>query len=68
MGGEIDVSAEIPQATLLWALGSMCALHRTPFSADLVVREFPPPCSGTTMIDAARALSLRIRQVALKPP
>jgi subfamily B ATP-binding cassette protein HlyB/CyaB len=60
-----EVSKEIPQGELLWALGSICALHRLPFAADLVTRDFPPPCTGATLVAAARALSLRIKCIAL---
>jgi ATP-binding cassette, subfamily B, bacterial HlyB/CyaB len=52
---------------LLWALGSLCALHRLPFAAELVAREFPPPCTDATLISAARALKLRVRAVKLAP-
>jgi len=58
---------EVPQPELVWALGSICALHRVPFEADLVARDFPPPCTRATLIAAARALGLRIEQVKLKP-
>ena len=52
---------------LLWALGSLCALHRLPFAAELVAREFPPPCTDATLISAARAIGLRVRAVKLVP-
>jgi ATP-binding cassette, subfamily B, bacterial HlyB/CyaB len=52
---------------LLWALGSLCALHRLPFAAELVAREFPPPCTDATLIGAARAIGLRVRAVKLVP-
>jgi ATP-binding cassette, subfamily B, bacterial HlyB/CyaB len=52
---------------LLWALGSLCALHRLPFAAELVAREFPPPCTDATLISAARALKLRVRAIKLAP-
>ena len=52
---------------MLWALGSICALHRRPFAAELVEREFPPPHTHATLIAAGRALGLRIRQIPLKP-
>ena len=51
---------------LLWALGSVCALHRVPFSAELVLREFPPPHDASSLIRAARAAGLRIRQTTLE--
>lgn len=58
---------EVSQGDLLWALGSVCALHRVPFSGALVEREFPSPCTHSTLIAAGRALGFRIRQVRLKP-
>ena len=58
---------ELPQAQLLWAIGSICALHRLPFSSDLVSRAFPPPCSTAGLVAAARAQGLRIKQIALQP-
>ncbi|MCX9158053.1 peptidase domain-containing ABC transporter [Niveibacterium sp. 24ML] len=51
----------------LWALGSLCALHRRPFSAELVEREFPPPLDATSIVQAGRTLNLKVRQVSLKP-
>lgn len=57
---------QVPQQQLLWALGSICSLHRQPFSAELVAREFPPPCTHATVISAGRAIGLKIRQIMLK--
>ena len=64
------------QREFIWSLGSLCALHRLPFSAGLLVREFPgvvadPALNGTTyshadLIRAARALGLRIEQRQLR--
>ena len=59
VGGSFDISRE----EFLWALGSLCALHHLPFSAELVARDFPPPVSAPTLISASRALSLRIKRV-----
>ncbi|MHB8354142.1 MAG: ABC transporter transmembrane domain-containing protein, partial [Burkholderiales bacterium] len=42
------------------ATGSVCALHRLPFDAGLLLRQFPPPYTTVTLIEAARALGLRI--------
>ena len=47
-------------------MGSVCALHRMPFAAELVRREFPPPCTQATLIAAGRALQLRIKQIKFK--
>ena len=56
---------DVLQSELLWALGSICALHRLPFAGELVEREFPPPCTHATLIAAGRALALRIRHIRL---
>jgi subfamily B ATP-binding cassette protein HlyB/CyaB len=47
---------------LVWAMGSFCALNRKPFDADLLVRQFPPPCSADSLVHAARALGFRIKR------
>ena len=57
----------LSQADLLWALGSLCALHRMPFAGELLEREYPPPCTHATLIIAGRALELRIKHVRLRP-
>lgn len=61
------MSVGIPEGDFVWAMGSLCALHRVPFSAEMLAREFPPPTTHATLISAGRALSLRIKQVPLKP-
>ncbi len=54
---------EIPLHDVVWSLGSICALHRRGFDADLVAREFPaPPLTTDTLIAAARALQFRVRR------
>lgn len=47
---------------LVWSMGSFCALNRLPFDAELLVRQFPPPYTGDTVIRAARALGFRIKR------
>jgi subfamily B ATP-binding cassette protein HlyB/CyaB len=56
----------VPREELVWALGSVCALHRLPFAADLLAREFPPPCTRATIVSAGRALGLRIKSARIK--
>ncbi|MFP5409005.1 MAG: hypothetical protein ACLGGY_06970, partial [Gammaproteobacteria bacterium] len=43
-------------ADFVWALGSLCALNKIPFEAELLLKQFPPPCTTDTLIHAARAL------------
>ena len=47
---------------LVWIMGSFCALHQKPFDAGLFLRQFAPPYSTDTLIQAARALDFRIRR------
>jgi len=64
-GPAFELSAVLPQAELLWALASLCALHRMPFSADLTSQAFPAPCTAATLLSAARASGLRMRAIRL---
>ncbi|MEW6134005.1 MAG: peptidase domain-containing ABC transporter [Pseudomonadota bacterium] len=48
-------------AHLIWALGSLCALNRVPFDAELLLKQFPPPHTTDTLTHAARALGFRIK-------
>ncbi|WP_458233093.1 peptidase domain-containing ABC transporter [Roseateles sp. P5_E8] len=60
-----EIAKAIPQDQLLWALGSVCSLHRVPFAAELVARSFPAPCSATTLVAASRAIGLKVKHVRL---
>ncbi|MEP6791750.1 MAG: peptidase domain-containing ABC transporter, partial [Ramlibacter sp.] len=51
------------QADLLWALGSLSALHRRGFSAELLAREFPGECNAATLVRAARKLGFHIKAI-----
>lgn len=51
------------QEDVIWALGSLAALHRRPFSARLLTHEFPGPASTETLVRASRKLGLRIRGI-----
>ncbi|ACM21665.1 ABC transporter, membrane and ATP-binding protein [Geotalea daltonii FRC-32] len=44
---------------LLWLLGSLCQLHRIPFDPLLVERQFPPPCSFTSIHNALHAFGFK---------
>ena len=41
---------------LVWAMGALCALNQKPFSADLLLRQLPPPYGSRSLQQAARAL------------
>lgn len=56
-----EPSAEFSAADVAWALGSCCAVHGKPFDANLVLRQFAPPYSPTTLITAGRGLGFRVQ-------
>ena len=75
-------SAKAPQRStfdasqLIWALGSICALHQRHFSPEMLAQEFPPEASGdgdsknfyteSTLLHAAQRLGFRVKAIALK--
>ena len=52
---------QLDPAQLVWAVGSLCALNRIPFDAELLLKQFPPPHTTDTLIHAVRALGFRIK-------
>ena len=55
----------ISPRTLVWALGSICALHGKPFDAQLLLSQFAPPYGAATLVTAARALGFDAQLTAL---
>ena len=53
---------QAPDAVLaegfIWALTSLCRLHRVPFDPELVLKQFPPPYDLATLLRAAQACGL----------
>lgn len=58
------LSNRIRRDEFVWALGSFCALNRIPFAPELVLKEFPPPYTTDSVVQAVRALSFKIREMA----
>lgn len=58
------VHGAVPGDQFAWALGALCALHRIPFDADLILRQSPPPYTIEKLIEALRALGFRAGQAA----
>ena len=46
----------ISNADLVWALASIAGLHKKPFDAQLLLRQFAPPYSVASLLAAAQAL------------
>ena len=53
--------SDLNPAHLVWAMGSLCALNRVPFDAELLLKQFPPPCTTDHLVHAARALGFRVK-------
>jgi len=47
--------------TFVWGLGSLCALHRVPFSEQLLMQQTPPPFTTDAFVIAARALRFKAK-------
>jgi ATP-binding cassette, subfamily B, bacterial HlyB/CyaB len=60
---------ELSAPNVLWALGSVCALHHQSFSAHLLASEFPAspdhPYTESTLIQAAQRLGFRIKSATI---
>ena len=56
-------ASALDPAHLIWAMGSLCAIDRIPFDAQLLIKQFPPPCTTDTLVHAARSLGFRIKSV-----
>src|SRR3954469_19711777 len=62
MRGEIRLPPplRLSDADFVWALGSLCQLHRVPFDPALLLQQFPPPCDRSAILGAAKALDFKI--------
>jgi subfamily B ATP-binding cassette protein HlyB/CyaB len=50
---------------LIWGLGSLCQINRIPFEPALVLQNFPPPYTFTTLLHALKDLGLRAESRAV---
>ena len=57
----ISAPLQLTAETFVWALGSLCALHRRPFDANLLLSQMPPPYDEPSLIRSAQALGFKIR-------
>lgn len=64
-------SVAYPPEHVLWALGSLCALHQLPFAAELVARELPSESANGiepwVIIQAGERLGFRVKTVQVTP-
>jgi subfamily B ATP-binding cassette protein HlyB/CyaB len=60
---QAPVAYEIPLDDVVWSLGSVSAIHRRAFDAQLLLRELPaPPLTTDTLITASRSLGFRVKR------
>lgn len=66
-GAGRQLPVAITPAEMLWALGSLCALHQKSYSAELLAHEFPAtaedPYTESTLIQAAGRLGFKIKAI-----
>jgi subfamily B ATP-binding cassette protein HlyB/CyaB len=43
----------------VWALQTLCVLHRRPFDSQLLLQQFPPPYDDAALVRAARGLGFK---------
>ena len=55
----------IGRESFAWAVGSLCALHRVPFDAALLLRRFPPPYNTASLQQAIMAYDFKVALQAL---
>ena len=62
------VSESYTQIDFVWALQTVCAVHKKPFDAALLLQQFPPPYDEAALVRAAQALGFRsqLRDVPLE--
>jgi subfamily B ATP-binding cassette protein HlyB/CyaB len=58
-GGD-RLSAALTARELVWTAGSFAAIHRIPFSAELLLGQLAPPYTLATLVRAGEALGFRV--------
>ncbi len=56
----VHVDREWRSQDLVWMLGSLCRIHRLPFDAGLLARQYPPPHTEGTFVQAATDLGFQV--------
>ncbi len=64
---EEEVSGKFTLPDFLWLVGSFCQLHGVPFDQVLLQRQFPPPCTRSSMHGAFSALGFKTGTIQVVP-
>jgi ATP-binding cassette, subfamily B, bacterial HlyB/CyaB len=51
----------VDRTGLVWALGSLCQLHKIPFDANLLLQQITPPYNVAGLLNAGQQLGLKIK-------
>jgi len=51
----------------LWSLGALCSLNRIPFDQNLVLRQYPPPYTLASLLQALKSMGLRASLKKITP-
>ncbi len=57
----------ITAESFVWALSALCSLHRIPFDANLVLRQFTPPYALASLLQALQSLGFRASLKKITP-
>ncbi|MCW8983253.1 MAG: peptidase domain-containing ABC transporter [Gammaproteobacteria bacterium] len=55
----------IDREALLWAVGSLCQVHKIPFEPQLLLHHYPPPHTLTSLLGACQHVGLELRYAKL---
>lgn len=59
-GGPAWLAGPLGSSELVWAAGSLAAVHRIPFDPQLLLAEFAPPYTCAALVRALGALGLAV--------
>ena len=51
----------VDRMAFVWALGSLCQLHKIPFDAKLLLQQITPPYNIAGLLNAGQQLGLKIK-------
>ena len=56
----------VDRTAFVWALGSVCKLHKIPFDANLLLQQITPPYNIAGLLNAGQQLGLKIKVQSTK--
>ena len=56
-----NLDQSVDRTAFVWALGSLCQLHKIPFDANLLLQQITPPYNVAGLLNAGQQLGLKIK-------